>query len=261
MGEQLSEVMGWAQSYSESDWWHVTCWVTQGSILSPTFFNIFINGLGAPLEWILSKIKDDTKLGWTVNTLRLRKARQRDLITVCNFHGSRRRGADTNLSSLLTTDRTWLNGLKKCQERFRSDVRKRFFTHRVGGHWNRLPRGMVTSLTEFKVHLDNILSHVVGLLGTVLCRARCQTWWSWCVPTNSGDSMVLWFCDQETEKYFCSWGFCHFDAIYYWGDQGYYYSYPEICTLQLIFHSLLVEGEVKMLYQTFLLELMASPIR
>lgn len=260
MGEQLSELMGWAQSYSESDWRHVTCWVTQGSILSPTLFTIFINGLGAPLEWILSKIKDDTKLGGTVNTLRLRKALQRDLITVCNFHGSRRRGADTNLSSLLTTDRTWLNGLKKCQERFRSDVRKRFFTHRVGGHWSRLPRGMVTSLTKFKVHLDNILSHVVGLLGTVLCRARCQTWWSWYVPTNSGD---LWFSDSVIMKLrniFVVGFFCNFDAIYYWGDQGYYYSYPEICTLQFIFHSLLVVEEVKMLYQIFLLELMASPI-
>lgn len=42
------------------------------------------------------------------------------------------------------------------------DVR-RFFTQRVVGHWNRLPRAAVTapSLTEFKKCLDNGLRHRV----------------------------------------------------------------------------------------------------
>ena len=53
--------------------------------------------------------------------------------------------------------------MKLSQVKFRSNVRKRFFTQRVLSHWNRLPKEVVMapSLSEFKEHLDNALSHMV----------------------------------------------------------------------------------------------------
>jgi len=47
--------------------------------------------------------------------------------------------------------------------KFRLDVRERLFIERAIGHWNRLPREVVTAptLSEFKEHLDNTLSHMV----------------------------------------------------------------------------------------------------
>ena len=43
------------------------------------------------------------------------------------------------------------------------DIRKRCLTERLVGHWNRLPREVVTapSLSEFKECLDDTLSHMV----------------------------------------------------------------------------------------------------
>ena len=47
--------------------------------------------------------------------------------------------------------------------RFRSDVRKKFFTVRVVKHWHRLPREVVAapSLAVFKARLDGALSNLV----------------------------------------------------------------------------------------------------
>jgi len=43
------------------------------------------------------------------------------------------------------------------------DIRKRFFTERMAGHWGRLPSELVMapSLSEFKERLDDGLSHMV----------------------------------------------------------------------------------------------------
>jgi len=95
--------------------------------------------------------------------LSLEKRRLRgDLIAAYSFLTGACGGGAADLC-LMTSNRTRRNGMKLCQGKFRLDIKKRFFTERVVGHWNWLPREVVTapSLSEFNECLNHGLSHVV----------------------------------------------------------------------------------------------------
>ena len=67
------------------------------------------------------------------------------------------------LFTRVCSDTTRRNGSKLKEGRFRSDIRKKFFTMRVVKHWPRLPREAVgaPSLAVFKARLDGALSTLV----------------------------------------------------------------------------------------------------
>jgi len=55
------------------------------------------------------------------------------------------------------------HGFRLRQERFRLDIRRKFFTQRVVTHWNRLPKEVVDapSLEAFKARLEVALGSLV----------------------------------------------------------------------------------------------------
>ncbi|KAK4822202.1 LOW QUALITY PROTEIN: hypothetical protein QYF61_011843, partial [Mycteria americana] len=117
---------------------------------------------------IMKGVKGKTYEEWlrSLGLFSLEKRRlSGDLTAVYNFLKGGRRGGGADLLSLITSDRTQGNGMKLHQGKFRLDVRKRFFTERVVGHWNRLPRGVVTtaSLSALKECRDDVLSYMMDL--------------------------------------------------------------------------------------------------
>ncbi|GAB0186154.1 hypothetical protein GRJ2_001080700 [Grus japonensis] len=86
-----------------------------------------------------------------------------DLIVAFQYLKGTYRKAGEGLFTRTCSDRTRGNGFKLKEDRFRLDVRKKFFTVRVGRHWNRLPGEVVDDpfLEVFKARLDEALSNVV----------------------------------------------------------------------------------------------------
>jgi len=71
--------------------------------------------------------------------------------------------AGEGLFTRTCSDRTWGNGFKLKESRFRLDIKKKFFTLRMVRHWHRLPREVAdaASLAVFKARLDGALSNLV----------------------------------------------------------------------------------------------------
>ncbi|KFP17677.1 hypothetical protein Z169_10890, partial [Egretta garzetta] len=94
----------------------------------------------------------------------LKKRRLRgDLINTYRYLKGGHYEDGDRLFSEVSSDRTRGNGYRLRRKRFQLNMRKNFFTLRVMEHWNRLPRGVVSSpsLEIFKALLDSVLCNLL----------------------------------------------------------------------------------------------------
>lgn len=69
------------------------------------------------------------------------------IISFCNYLKGHCSKEGVSLFSQVPSDRTQENSLKLHQGKFRVDIGKNFFMESVIEHWNRLPRGVMESLS------------------------------------------------------------------------------------------------------------------
>ncbi|KFQ52050.1 hypothetical protein N334_09091, partial [Pelecanus crispus] len=95
-------------------------------------------------------------------SLEKRRLRGNLIATFQYLKGAYRKDGE-NLFNKACCDRTRNNGFKLKKNRFKVDIRKKFFTMRVVKHWNRLRREAVEapSLATSKVRLDGALSNLI----------------------------------------------------------------------------------------------------
>jgi len=94
---------------------------------------------------------------------------QGDLIVAFQYLNGAYKQVGGRLVMRVDSDRTRGNGFKRRQERFRLDIRKKFFTQRVVTHWNKLLKEVVDapSLEALKARLDVALGSLVWWLATL----------------------------------------------------------------------------------------------
>jgi len=86
-----------------------------------------------------------------------------DLVAAFQYLKGAYRKAGAGLFISAWSDRAGGNDFKLKRDRFRLDIRKKFFTTRVVRHWKMLPREVVdsASLSVFKARLDGALSNLM----------------------------------------------------------------------------------------------------
>ena len=88
---------------------------------------------------------------------------QDDLIAAFQYLKGAYKQEGSQLLARVDNGRTWGNGFKLREGRFRLDIRGKYFTERVVRCWNGLPREVVnaSTLEVFKARLDGSLGSLV----------------------------------------------------------------------------------------------------